>query len=43
MRRAVVQAHVGGGAITAGLWGALADDQAATRLDAAIAILTLAG
>ncbi|MBK7071104.1 MAG: HEAT repeat domain-containing protein [Myxococcales bacterium] len=43
VRRAVVQAHVGAGAITAGLWGALADDQAATRLDAAIAILTLAG
>ena len=37
VRRAVVQAHVGAGAITAGLWGALADDQAATRLDAAIA------
>ena len=43
VRRAVVQAHLGAGTITAGLWGALADDQAATRLDAAIAILTLQG
>ena len=41
VRRAVVMAHLGAGTITAGLWAALADDQAATRLDAAIAILTL--
>lgn len=43
VRRAVVGAHLGAGAITAALWSALADDQADTRLDAAITILTLLG
>lgn len=41
VRRAVVLAHLGAGTITPGLWVGLADDQAATRLDAAAALLTL--
>ena len=43
VRARAVSAHLGAGTITAALWGALADDQAATRLDAAIVLLTLLG
>lgn len=41
VRHAVVTAHYGAGTITPGLWIALGDDLPATRLDAAIALLTL--
>lgn len=41
VRRAVVIGHLGAGTITPALWAALADDQAALRLDAAAALLTL--
>jgi HEAT repeat protein len=42
VRHTVIAAHLGAGAITPALWSGLADDQGATRLDAAITILTLA-
>ncbi|MEZ4399680.1 MAG: HEAT repeat domain-containing protein [Kofleriaceae bacterium] len=41
VRAAVVAAHLAAGLVGPGLWGALADPQAGTRLDAAIALLTL--
>jgi len=41
VRRTVVMAHLAAGTITPGLWAALADDQPATRLDAATVLLTL--
>lgn len=40
-RAQVVAAHVAAGVVTPGLWAALADEQAGTRIDAAAALLAL--